>query len=300
MWLKTEPLYELEIFATVNPSCGKHVIGNGRIRTALECALAVVAEYATPACETDERLRIDETIYGYNAAEFVVRELGQVFVRGAGNRVQHIHRSRLDSEFAEVEAHIDAVFHRLAKAHDASAANFETCGQRVLQGSNLVVVGVRCAHVGEVPAISFQVVVEAGETGFFQLVELFPVQEPCRKAYGKFRLFFEAANGLANLFHVAVRKRAARSDDGVARDTCGFFLLCVSHDFVGAEQFVFGGSGMVVTALSAVLTVFGAASAAGVHDGTEIKVVAVELFADFVCCGAEFAKSWIASSRLIS
>ncbi len=129
---------------------------------------------------------------------------------------------------------------------------------------------------------------EAGEACFFQFVELFPVQEPSRKAHGKLGFFFEPADGFTNLFHVAVRKRTARSHDGVARDARGFFLLCVFDDFVGAEQFVFRGPGVVVTALGTVLAVFGAATAAGVHDGAEVKIVAVKFFADFVRGGAEF------------
>ena len=131
---------------------------------------------------------------------------------------------------------------------------------------------------------------EAGEACFLELVELFPVQEACRKANRKLRLFFQATERFANLFHVAVRKRTARSHDGVTRDACRFFLLGVGDNLVGAEQLVFGGAGVVVAALGAVLAVFGAAAAAGVHDGTKIKVVAVELFADFVCGFREFVE----------
>ena len=45
---------------------------------------------------------------------------------------------------------------------------------------------------------------------------------------------------------------------------------------------------MVIAALGAVLAVFGTAATSGVHDGTEVEVVAVELLADFVSGGAEF------------
>ena len=144
------------------------------------------------------------------------------------------------------------------------------------------------ANIGKVPAVSFQVVVEAGEARFFQLVELFPVQEPCRKADGKLRLLFEPADGFGNLFHVPVRERSARGDDGVTGDACGLFLLGVVHDFVGAEELVFGSSRVVVAALGAVLAVFGTATTSGVHDGTEVEVVTVKLFADFVGGIAEF------------
>ena len=92
------------------------------------------------------------------------------------------------------------------------------------------------------------------------------------------------------MFYVAVRKRAARGHDGVAGDACSFFFLGISHDFVGAEQLVFGGTGVVVAALGAVLAVFGATTAAGVHDGAKIKIVAVEFFADFVCGIAKFCE----------
>ena len=129
---------------------------------------------------------------------------------------------------------------------------------------------------------------EAGEASFFQLVELFPVQEPCRKAYRKFCFFLETANGFANLFYVAVRKGTARGHDGVTRNACGFFLLGVFNNFVGAEELVFGCAGVVVAALGAVLAVFGATPAAGVHDRAEVKVVTVEFFADFVGGIAEF------------
>ena len=173
---EAEPLHELEVLATVYAGGGEHVIGDGCVSATLEGAFAVVAKNAASPCEADECLRVDESINRYDAAELVVRELREVFVRCARDGVQHVHRRGLDAEFAEVEAHVDAVFHGLAKAHDATAADFKTGGKSVLQGSNLVVVGVRGAYVGEVPAVSFQVVVEAGETGFFQLVELLAVQ----------------------------------------------------------------------------------------------------------------------------
>ena len=166
---KAEAFNQLEVLAAVDAGGGKHVVGDGCVGAALESSLAVVAENAASARESDERLRVDESINRHDAAELVVGELGQVLVRRAGNRVQHVHRCGLDAEFAEVQAHVDAVFHRLAEAHDASAADFKTCGKGVLQRTNLVVVGVRGAHVGEVPAVSFQVVVEAGEACFFQL-----------------------------------------------------------------------------------------------------------------------------------
>ena len=288
MGLEAEPFHQLEILATVDAGGGQHVVGDGRVGTTFEGPLAVVAQDAAATCQADKCLRVDKAVNGHDAAELVVREFGQVLVRRARDGVQYVHRGGFDAEFAEVEAHVDAVFHGFAETHNAAAADFETCGKGVLEGCNLVVVGVGGAHVGEVPAVSFQVVVEAGKACFFQLVKLFPVQESCRKADGKFRLFFEPADGFGNLFNVAVRKGAARGDDGIAGNASGFFLLRIGHDFVGAEELVFGGAGVIVTALGAVLAVFGAAAAAGVHDGTEVEVVAVELFADFVGGIAEF------------
>ena len=47
---------------------------------------------------------------------------------------------------------------------------------------------------------------------------------------------------------------------------------------------------MVVAALGAVLAVLGAAAAAGVHDRAEVKIVTVELFADFICCLAKLVE----------
>ena len=285
---KAEAFNELEVLAAVDAGGSEHVVGDGCVRATLESAHAVVAENAAAACEADECLRVDEPVNGHDAAEFIVRELREVFVRRARDCVQHVHRCGLDAELTEVKAHVDAVFHCFAEAHDATAADFKACGKGVLQSANLVVVGVRGAHVREMPAVGFQVVVEAGETGFLKLVELFPVQESCRKAYGKLGFFLEAANGFANLFNVVVRKSATRSHDGIARNARGFFLLGVFYNFIGAEELVFGGAGMVVAALGAVLAVFGAAAAAGVHDGTEVEIFTVEFFADFVGGVAEF------------
>ena len=293
MRVEAETLHELEILAAVDACRGEHVVGDGCVGPALEGPLAVVAQYAAPAREADERFRIDKAVNRHDAAELVVGELWEVLVGGAGNRVQNVDRGGLDAEFTQVEAHVDAVFHRLAESHDASAADLEPRGERVLEGRNLVVVGVRGTHVGEMPAVGFQVVVEAGEARLFQLVELLAVQKPCREAHGKLRLFFEAADGLADLFHVAVRERTARSHDGVARNAGGFFLLRVFHDFVGAEKLVFRGAGVVVAALGAVLAVFGAASAARVHDGAEVKIVAVEFLADLVRRVAKFFEVFI-------
>ena len=290
MWLESEAFHKLEVLAAVYAGGGEHVVRDGGICATLECALAVVAENAATARKTDERLRVDESVNRHDAAEFVVRELREIFVRRSGNRVQHVHRSGLDAELAQIQAHVDAVFHRFAKAHDAAAANFEASRKSVLECANLIVVSMRRANIREVTAVRFQVVVEAGEACFLELVELFPVQEACRKANRKLRLFFQAAERFANLFHVAVRKRTARSHDGVTRDACRFFLLGVGDNLVGAEQLVFGGAGVVVAALGAVLAVFGAAAAAGVHDGTKIKVVAVEFFADFVSGFREFVE----------
>ena len=288
MRLESEAFYQLEIFAAVDAGGSEHIVGNSCVCAALEGALAVVAEYAAATCEADECLRVDESVNRHDAAELIVRELREVLVGRARDGVQHVHRCGLDAEFAEIEAHVDSVFHGFAEAHDAAAADFETCGKCILQCADFVVVGMRGAYVGKMSAVRFQVVVEAGESRFFQLVKLFAIQKSSRKADGKLRLFLEAANGFANLFYVAVRKGSARGHDGVTRNACGFLLLGVFDDFVGAEELVFGGAGMVVAALGAVLAVFGAAAAACVHDGAEVKVVAVELFADFVGGVAEF------------
>ena len=280
--VEAEALYQLEVLATVDAGGGEHVVGDGCVGAALESALAVVAQDTAAACEADECLRVDESINRYDAAEFIVGEFREVFVRRARNGVQYVDRCGLDAEFTQIEAHVNAVFHGFAEAHDTAAADFKTCGECVLQGADFIVVGVRGANVREMPAVRFQVVVEAGEACFFKLVELFAVQKPCREAYGKLRLFFEAADGFANLFYVAVRERAARGDDGIARNACGFFFLGVGHDFVGTEQLVFGSAGVVVAALGAIFAVFGATTAAGVYDGAKIEVVSVEFFADFV------------------
>ena len=286
--LESEALHEFEVLAAVHACGGEHVVGDGRVGTTLEGSLAVVAKNAASPCEADECLRVDESVNRHDAAEFVVREFRKILVGRARDGIQHIHRRGLDAELAEIEAHVDSVFHSFAEAHDAAAADFKASGKGVLQCTDFVVVGVRGAHVREMSAVCFQVVVEAGEARFFQLVKLFAIQKPCRKAYGKLRFFLESANGFANLFHVAVRKGSARGHDGVARNACGFFLLGVIDDFVGAEQLVFGGTGVVVAALCAVLAIFGAAAAAGVHDGAEVKVVAVEFFADLVRGVTEF------------
>ena len=285
---EAETFNELEVLATVDAGGSEHVVGDGCVRATLEGALAVVTENAAAACEADECLRVDEPVNRYDAAEFIVREFRQVLVRRARDCVQHVHRCGLDAEFAQIQAHVDAVFHGFAETHDAAAADFKTCGKGVLQCADFVVIGVRGAHVRKMPAVSFQVVVEAGEACFFQFVELIPVQEPCRKADGKFGFFLEASNGFANLFYVAVRKRTARGHDGVTRNACGFFHLGVFNNFVGAEELVFGCAGVVVAALGAVLAVFGATPAACVYDGAEVKVVAVKFFADFVGGIAKF------------
>ena len=199
VWLESEAFHKLEVLAAVYAGGGEHVVRDGSICATLECALAVVAENAATARKTDERLRVDESVNRHDAAEFVVRELREFFVRRSRNRVQHVHRSGLDAELAQIQAHVDAVFHRFAKAHDASAANFKTCGKGVLECADFIVVGVRCANIREVAAVRFQIVVEAGEACFLELVELFPVQEACRKANRKLRLFFQAAERFANL-----------------------------------------------------------------------------------------------------
>ena len=287
---KAEAFNEFEVLAAVDTGGGEHVVGDGSVCAALEGAFAVVAQNAAAAREADECLRVDKSVNGHDAAEFVVRELRKILVGRARDGVQYVHRRGLDAEFAEIEAHVDSVFHGFAEAHDAAAADFKASGKRVLERTDFIVVGVRGAHVRKVPAVGFQVVVEAGEARLLELVELLAVQESCRKAYGKFGFFLEASNGFANLFYVAVRERASRGDYGVARDACGFFLLRVFDDFVGAEELVFGGTGVVVAALGAVLAVLGAAAAAGVHDRAEVKIVTVELFADFICCLAKLVE----------
>ena len=290
MRLESEALYEFEVLAAVDACGGEHVVGDGCVCAALEGAFAVVAQDAAATREADECFRVDEPVNCHDAAEFVVREFRKILVGRARDGIQHIHRRGLDAELAEIEAHVDAVFHGLAEAHDAAAADFKACGKGVLECTDFVVIGVRGAYVRKMPAVSFQVVVEAGEACLLELVELLAVQEPCRKAYGKLGFFLEASNGFANLFYVAVRERAARGHDGVTRNACGFFLLGVGYDFVGAEELVFGGAGVVVAALGAVLAVFGAAAAAGVHDRAKVKNVAVKFFANLVGGFREFVE----------
>ena len=290
---KTETLDELKVLTTVDSRGGEHVVGNGRIGSAFESSFAVVTEYAAPTREADECLGVNKSVDGDDAAEFIVGEFGQIFVGRAWNGVQHIYGRGLNTEFPKIETHVDAVFHRFTEAHDAAAANFEACGKCVLQRADFGIVGVRGANVRKMPAVSFQVVVESGEACLFQLFELVLVQKPCRKADGKFRFFFQAADCFANLLHVAVRKGAARGHDGVTGDSSGFFFLGVFYDFVGREQLVFRCASVVVAALGTIFAVFGTASAAGVHDGAKIKVVPVESFADFVCRSTEFVEVFV-------
>ena len=150
VWLESETFHKFEVLATVYASGGEHVVRDGCICAALESSLAVVAEYAATARKTDERLRVDESVNRYDAAEFVVRELRELFVRRSGNGVQHVHRCGLHAKLAQIQAHVDAVFHRFAKTHDAAAANFEASSKSVLECTNLIVVGVRCANIREV------------------------------------------------------------------------------------------------------------------------------------------------------
>jgi len=98
--LESEAFHEFEILAAVYAGGGEHVVCDGGICATLECSLAVVAEYASTARKTDERLRVDESINGYDAAEFVVREFRELFVRRSRNRVQHVHRSGLNAKLA--------------------------------------------------------------------------------------------------------------------------------------------------------------------------------------------------------
>ena len=111
-------------------------------------------------------MRIDKTVNRHDAAEFVVRERREVLERRARNRAQHVHRRRFDAKFAQIQAHVNAVFHGFAEAHDAAAADFKTCGKRVLERTDFIVVRVRCADIGEVTAVSFEIVVETRETRF--------------------------------------------------------------------------------------------------------------------------------------
>ena len=92
MRLESETFHEFEILAAVYAGCGEHVVCDGCVCAAFESSLAVVAEYATTARKADESLRVDEAVNCHDAAEFVVRELRQTFVRRAGNRVQHVYR----------------------------------------------------------------------------------------------------------------------------------------------------------------------------------------------------------------
>ena len=142
MRLESEPFHEFEILATVDAGGGQHVVGDGCVGTTFEGPLAVVAQDAAAAREADKCLRIDKAVNRHDAAELVVRELREILVGRARDSVQHIHRCGFDAEFAEVEAHVDAVFHGFAEAHDAAAADFETCGKGVLECANLVVVGM--------------------------------------------------------------------------------------------------------------------------------------------------------------
>ena len=87
MRLESETFHEFEILAAVDSCGGQHVVCDGCIRAALECSFALIAEYATTACKTDERFRVDESVNCHDAAEFVVGKLRQAFVGRAGNRV---------------------------------------------------------------------------------------------------------------------------------------------------------------------------------------------------------------------
>ena len=99
---KAEAFNEFEVFATVDACGGEHVVGDGCVGTTLEGAFAVVTQDAAAARESDECLRVDESVNCNNAAELVVREFRKILVGRARDGVQYIHRRGLDAKLAEV------------------------------------------------------------------------------------------------------------------------------------------------------------------------------------------------------
>ena len=179
MRAKAEFLDHLEVAFALHACGGEHVVRDGGVCAALERLHAVIAKDLATAGEAQIRMRIDKAVNRHDAAEFVVRERSQVFERRARNCAQHVHRRRFYAKLAQIQAHVDAVFHGFAESHDAAAADFKSCCKCVLECTDFVVVGVRGAYIGEMPAVRFEIVVETREACLLELVELFAFQKPC-------------------------------------------------------------------------------------------------------------------------
>ena len=129
----------------------------------------------------------------------------------------------------------------------------------------------------EETARRFDVVMVAGDARLAKGVELCSRQQAVRGTEADMKFALHGPVRIEGLFKVLSRKGPAGGNDGEAVGTGILIGLGIGHDFFFRQEIVFIAARMVTSRLGAVFTVFAAAAAAAVDDGTEVDVVAAEM-----------------------
>ena len=116
---------------------------------------------------------VDEAEQGDGHQYLFFRQRRAVLQRSARNGAEQVDGNGLYPQLFQGESKLNALFHRLAHADDAAAANVHACVAGCLQGAQLVFLRVRAAQGGEERGGCFQVAVVAGDAGIVQGAQLF-------------------------------------------------------------------------------------------------------------------------------
>ena len=144
----------------------------------------IIADHdAIHAGGADLRLRQDEAEHCKRTKDLQGRKTFIVFIRSAGDRVQHIERHRIDMHILQVKCHFHALIQRLAESEDPAAADADT---RLLGARHILrffFCGVRGADLLEEGRRGFDIAMQTTDTGLLQLVRLFLREEAEGAAY---------------------------------------------------------------------------------------------------------------------
>lgn len=173
-----------DVILRIRALAGEIIADHDAIHAAGEChGLQASKIQLTPAGGADLRLRQDEAEHRKRTKDLQGRKTFIVFIRSAGDRVQHIERHRIDMHILQVKCHFHALIQRLAESEDPAAADADT---RLLGARHILrffFCGVRGADLLEEGRRGFDIAMQTTDTGLLQLVRLFLREEAEGAAY---------------------------------------------------------------------------------------------------------------------
>ena len=202
----------------------------------------------------------------------------------AGNRIEDIDGHDVCADGFQFKREVAAVGARLAHADDAAGTNLDAGLFQIADGLQPIVERVRGAGLREKIARAFEIVAVAFHAGFFQAVgDALAFDEAEGNVGARLATSFQFADAVAAFIeHRAFIQPFPRGDEAHGGDVVEVRFIGGFGDRFGFNKAVFRRACLIMRRLRAEAAILGTRARLGVDDGTEMNLVALELFTDAV------------------